>query len=297
MKIIDAHIHLYDAQANSHSFLNETDTNLVEFVGDYATLPRRYFLENYQQDCQPYRVDGAICYEFISSDAVKEARWINHLIDSTDFRLGLVALVDFLDPQLQHKLEIYNTLTHVKAVREHMVWDDNNPKKRFAARPDLLSDTTWLKNLELLKANHFKCELEVFAPQLPDLVNVAKQYPDINFLIPAMGWPLDLSAEGFQQWKKYLTLASQCENLSMKIHGLECIFGMQWTIDQIKPWLLTTIECFGTTRCMLGSHMPIAKLSRSFSELYRAYETIFADYSAHEKENLFYQTAQQWFEI
>ncbi len=48
---------------------------------------------------------------------------------------------------------------------------------------------------------------------------------------------------------------------------------------------------------MFGSHMPIAKLSRHFDEIYNAYENIVADFSADEKEDLFSRVAADWFKI
>jgi hypothetical protein len=36
----------------------------------------------------------------------------------------------------------------------------------------------------------------------------------------------------------------------IKIFGMECIFGIRWTVAQIRPWILDTVELFGPDRCM-----------------------------------------------
>ena len=41
---------------------------------------------------------------------------------------------------------------------------------------------------------HVCCEIEILAPQLADLTAVASSYPDIQFILPVMGWPIDLKA-------------------------------------------------------------------------------------------------------
>lgn len=296
-KIVDCHIHFIDSKANKHTFLEQQDRNFEEFVGDYSKLPRRYLLENYLQDTSNYQVQGVVWYEFLSTDPIKEARWAEALIQDYKIPIAMVTLVDFLDQKLEEKLEFYSSLSHVTAVREHMVWDNHNPKKRFANRPDLLTDPNWQKKLRLLNQYNFNCVLEVFAPQLSDLIKVIKNYPNIKFTIPALGWPLDLSDAGYKIWKQNLQLASECENVSLEIHAMECVFGMGWTLDQIKPWILSAIELFGTERCMFGSHMPIAKLSRSFTELYTSYENIVCEFTQSEKENLFYNVACNWFKL
>jgi len=52
-----------------------------------------------------------------------------------------------------------------------------------------------------------------------------------------------------------------------------------------------TRDVFGAERCMVGSDMPIETLSRSFAELYDAYDAIFADGSDNERSLLFGGTA------
>src|SRR5436190_11332470 len=88
-------------------------------------------------------------------------------------------------------------------------------------------------------------------------------YPDIQFVLPVMGWPIDLTNEGHDTWKRALATASACDNVAIKIFGMECIFGIRWTVAQIRPWILDTVELFGPDRCMFASHLPICKLACS----------------------------------
>lgn len=296
-KIIDAHIHLYDYQANKHAFLEVEDATFVDIVGDYSGLPRKYLWEDYRKDSANYQINGVVWYEYLSTDPVKEAKWAQDMITKNNIPAAMVTLVDFLDPKLEEKLAIYRSLPNVTAVREHLGWDHNNPKKRFASRADLLTDPLWQQGIARLKDYPFRCVLEVFTPQLPDLMRVISNNPHTGFIIAEMAWPLDLSDAGYEHWKRALKELSSLKNICFEIHALECIFGMQWTVEQVKPWILSAIEILGTKRCMFGSHMSVAKLSRSFDELYKAYEEIVADCSDHEKEDLFHNVAAEWFRL
>src|SRR5258707_555496 len=120
--ILDAHVHFYDNKANKHTFLDEFDPNYAEFVGDYSAMPRVYLPENYLQDSAAYQIKGVVWHEFLSTDSIKEAMWAQDLISASHLNQVMVALVDFLDPKLEEKLEIYSSLPNVSAVREHMVW-------------------------------------------------------------------------------------------------------------------------------------------------------------------------------
>ncbi len=296
-KVIDSHIHFYDYEVNTHTFLNEFDPNYAAFVGDYSALPRIYLPEDYLQESQNYQVDGVIWHEFLSENAIQEVNWASRIARQTELSMAMVAIIDFLDPALPEKLDIYQSISKVTSIREHMVWDDHNPKKRFAKRPDLLRDPNWQKQLKILNQYDFKCGLEVFSPQLLDLMTVVEMYPNIGFTIALMGWPLDLSKDGYQQWQKDLIRLSRCDNICIDISAIECIFGMDWNLEQVKPWVLTAIDIFGAKRCMFGSHMPIAKLSCSFTDLYSAYEQMIDGCSDSEKEDLLYNVAKQWFKL
>ncbi|WP_131783604.1 amidohydrolase family protein [Legionella gresilensis] len=297
MKIIDAHVHFYDTQVNQHDFLNSPDPTFTEIVGDYSKLPKSYLPQNYFQDTSSYNIEGVVWHEYLSTDPLKEAQWANSLVNTEKFKQAMVVLVDFLDLNLESKLDFYQSLPYVVAVREHLGWDNNNSLRRFSKRSDLLTDPKWNNNLNLLRNYSFKCGLEVFAHQLSDLNKVITHYPNLEFTIAVMGWPLNIAPVGFQQWKKELISIAKNANVCFEISAIECIFGMNWKVEQIKPWILTAIEIFGINRCMFGSHMPIAKLSRSFEQLYTAYEDILVNFTIHEKNEIFYNVAAKWFKF
>ena len=297
LSIFDAHVHLFDCKANTHDFLEREDPTFRTIVGDYSALPRRYLPEDYLKASASCQVEGILWHEFLSADPVGEARWGQRLADASRLRQPLVVLVDFLDPALEERLEAYAALPNVVAVREHLGWDTGNALRRFAKRPDLLTDPTWREGLGALGRHGFKCGLEVFAPQLCDLHDVVRRHPEIGFTLAVMGWPLDLSPAGYARWRHDLAALSRSANVRAEISAIECIFGMGWRREQIAPWVLTIIEMFGPARCMFGSHMPIAGLAWGFERLYDAYQEIVAGFSDAERDDMFRGTAAAWFKL
>src|SRR5215211_2582865 len=138
-RIVDAHVHLFDHTANRHEFLERRDETFAALVGDYAALPRTYLLDDYLRHSDSRRVEGIVWHEFLSSDPVREAQWGQALADASPIPQAVVALVEFLDPALDERLDLYRSLPNVTAVREHLAWDPADPLRRFAARPDLLT--------------------------------------------------------------------------------------------------------------------------------------------------------------
>ena len=83
-------------------------------------------------------------------------------------------------------------------------------------------------------------------------------------------------------------------NVATRIDALGTIFG-DWTVPQIRPWLLEVTDIFGPQRCMLGSDVPIENLRSGFGPLYSAYDAIFSGFSDDERAWLFYRTAERWY--
>jgi predicted TIM-barrel fold metal-dependent hydrolase len=293
--IVDAHVHLFDHTANRHAFLEQRDATFEALVGDYAALPRTYLLDDYLRDSASRRVEGIVWHEFLSADPVHEARWGQALADTSPIPLALVALVDFLDPALEARLDAYRALAGVTAVREHLGWDDADPLRRFAARPGLLTDPAWRAGLSRLCGWDVACGLEVFAHQLPELLDVVRREPDVRFTFAVMGWPLDLTADGRARWARSVGELSRCENVCASISAVECLLGMGWTVDVARPWIETIVDRFGPDRCMLGSHLPMAGLSHGFAPLYDAYDELLAGLTPGEQDSLFRGTATSWF--
>jgi predicted TIM-barrel fold metal-dependent hydrolase len=209
--------------------------------------------------------------------------------------MAIVALADFLSPDLEKTLDAYATCKNVCGVREHLGWDETRPLRRFANRSNLLTDPAWKLGVGLLSRYTFKCQLEVFSTQLPDLLPVIHDNPAIGFTIAVMGWPDRLDGEGLSNWKTNLAELARRENTRLSISALECIFGMNWSISEAEPWVQTAFDLFGPERVMLGSHRPISLLATSYASPYPAYEKMTANLSSAEQEAVFRLNAAGWF--
>jgi predicted TIM-barrel fold metal-dependent hydrolase len=293
--VVDAHVHLFDHTANRYPQLERRDEVFEALVGDSSALPRPYLLEDYLRDSDSRRVEGIVWHEFLSDDPVREARWGQALADGSPIPQAVVAQVRFRDPGLGERLDAYRALPNVTAVREHLGWDPGNPLRRFAPRPGLLEDPAWREGLARLRGWNVACGLEVFAHQLPEMLEVVRLEPDTRFTLAVMGWPLDLSAEGRERWSRNVEALSRCENVCASISAVECLLGMDWTVDVVRPWIRALVEGFGPERCMLGGHLPITGLSHGFERLYDAYEELLADLSPGERDRVFRGTAAGWF--
>jgi predicted TIM-barrel fold metal-dependent hydrolase len=295
--IIDAHVHFVDSGANRYPVFAQRSAAFESLVGDYAALPRRYRPDDYHNAAHGFSVVKTVWAEFVSEAPLAEMRWAQELARACSEPHGAIASADFANADVARLLDDYASIGLVRAVRQHLAWHPTNPLLRFAPRPDMMADAAWRRGIELLEQHDLACEIEIMAPQLPSFAAVARSAPDLQFILPLLGWPTDLTSQGFAAWKHDMAGVSACPNVAVKIFGLECIFGLAWTMPQVRAWIRTVIDLFGPSRCMFASHMPIALLSRSFQELYGAYLELTADLTAAEQRQLFHDTAARVYKL
>jgi predicted TIM-barrel fold metal-dependent hydrolase len=293
--IVDAHMHLYDSRANRYAHMEQVDPMLAALLGDYSALPKRYLFEDYAAEMRGVEIDGIVWHEFIALDPVGELAWAEQLAKSVPVPMAIVTLVDFLAPDLEARLEACTQHAHVAAVRQHLGWDENRPLRCMAKRGDLLRNAQWRQGVRALKKYNFKCSLEVFSPQLPDLLTVIQENPEVEFTVAVMGWPSAGDDETFDSWKRALRDIAPCDNARITISALECVFGMDWEPRQAHPWVEAAIERFGTERVMFGSHRPISALARRVASPYVAYEEMTHGLSEQERDAVFRRNAAEWF--
>jgi predicted TIM-barrel fold metal-dependent hydrolase len=294
-RIIDSHLHLYDSKENFYSFLEQVDPMFQALIGDYSTLPRKYLLNDYLADERNSEVAGIVWNEFLAGDPIKEVRWAQQLADESPIPIAIVGLVDFLSPNLESTLESYAACPNVCGVRQHLAWDQDRPMRRFATRSDLLRDAQWKRGVKLLNRYPFNCQLEIFSTQLQDLLPVIHENAHIRFTIPVVAWPNQIDPDGFTNWKTSLSEFRNCDNVRVSISALECIFGMNWSIEEARPWVEAVFELFGTDRVMFGSHRPISRLAINFQSPYLAYGELTSVLSPSDQDAVFRANAARWF--
>jgi predicted TIM-barrel fold metal-dependent hydrolase len=88
---------------------------------------------------------------------------------------------------------------------------------------------------------------------------------------------------------------SACENTRITISAVEAVFGMDWQIAQVQPWIDTVFELFGIERVMFGSHRPISRLARNFPSPYEGYRKLTQGLSKTEADDVFRVNAAKWY--
>jgi predicted TIM-barrel fold metal-dependent hydrolase len=89
---------------------------------------------------------------------------------------------------------------------------------------------------------------------------------------------------------------ADCPNVAVKISGLGMVMH-DWSVDRIRPFVLETIDIFGTHRCIFASNFPVDRLFSDYATLWSAFDEITAGFSEDERRALFHDNATRLYRL
>ncbi len=156
----------------------------------------------------------------------------------------------------------------------------------------------------------------VFDHQLSDIASIADSFPETLITLNHAGMAMGMDAHGdaarkelFTLWRERLSEVARRPNIYCKIGGFGLPFwgfGFEQREDPIghreladcwRPWVETTVEIFGTERCMAESNYPPDGRSCGYVPLWNALKLIVSGATHNEKLNLFCNTAAKVHQI
>jgi len=314
LEIVDPHHHLWDRPG--HRFLID---ELLANTGSGHNISQTVFIE-----CgSMYRVDGPVEMkfvgetEFVNGTAAMSAsgqygptRLCRGIVGHADLRLG-DAVARVLEAQIAAGDGRF------RGIRHSVTWDENEvlSRGRTNSLKGQMFDPTWRAGFARLAPLGLTFEAWLYHPQLPDLADLARAFPQTTIILNHVGGPVgigpykDKKAETFAQWKAGITEAAKSQNVVVKLGGLGMTFGMfdfhtrekpPSSTDletAYRPYIETCIAAFGVNRAMFESNFPPDGASSSYPILWNAFKRLAAGSSAYEKAMLFSGTAKRVYRL
>ena len=314
LEIVDPHHHLWDHAGNR--FLLD---QLLADIGSGHKITETVFIE-----CgSMYRADGPTELkpvgetEFVNGTAAMSAsgqygptRLCRAIVGHADLRLG-EGVARVLEAQIAAGDGRF------RGIRHSVAWDasDAFPKGRTHPIKGQMLDPTWRAGFARLAPLNLTFEAWLYHPQLSDLADLARAYPQTTIILNHVGGPLgigpykDKKAETFAQWKAGIIEVAKSQNVVVKLGGLGMPIGMfdfytrekppssEDLATAYKPYIEICIAAFGTDRGMFESNFPPDGASSSYPILWNALKRLAAGYSLSEKAALFSGTAKRVYRL
>src|ERR1700733_516471 len=308
LPIVDAHHHLWER--NGRYLLDELRADLGSGHNVRATV--------FIQCGYAYRSDGpveqrpvgetervaAIAAQAVAAGAPGICAGI---VGYCDFRLG-----DRVDAVLD--AHVAAGAGRFRGIRQSAGWDAAIVSTTSAVPPrGLLMDPAFRSGLARLGKYALSYECSLYHPQLPELTDLARAFPDLPILANHCGGPIRIgpyaTQETFAAWHAALRELASCPNVTLKLGGQAMtIRGFNWHEAPLPPssgelaaaWgptMETGIETFGASRCMFESNFPVDKGMCSYPVVWNAFKRVADGCSAGEKADLFHGTATRFYRL
>lgn len=316
LPIVDPHHHLWDFPQHRY-LLND----LLADTGSGHRIESTVFIE-----CTAcYRADGPEEMkpvgevEFVNGIAAMSA---SGAYGDTRVAAGIVGTADLtLGARVEEVLRAQMTVAghRFKGIRYAAGWEDKTPEVHNSHTnppPHLYRDhKKFREGFAVLGKLGLTFDAWLYHPQLPDVVDLARAFPEQPIVMDHCGGPLGVGwyagkrDEIFAQWKKDIGELAACPNVLMKLGGIGMrINGFEFhkrerppssqeLADAWRPYIETCIEAFGVKRCMFESNFPVDKISGSYALYWNAFKRLAAGASAAEKAALFRDTAKAFYRL
>ncbi len=314
MPIIDPHHHLWDR--GSRYLLDELKR---EIDSSGHNIRASVFLQ-----CDSmYRADGDAKFapigetEFVNGIAAMSA---SGTYGPARLCAGIVGFADLLlgaevDAVLEAHLRAAGE--RFKGVRYCSVWDaDTSIKSTPMDFPQgLLLDAQFRAGFARLSRYGLSFDSWIYHPQIPELTDLARTFPDTTIVLDHIGAPLGIGFyagrrdEVFADWRRSIRDLGKCPNACVKLGGMGMhVFGFEFEKHPLppsskhlaeawRPFVETCIEAFGPQRAMFESNFPVDKRYYSYGVLWNAFKRLAAGYSSDEKAELFFKAARRIYRL
>jgi L-fuconolactonase len=334
LPIIDPHHHLWDWPAAM--FANRPATHGFEKVIRRAT---RYLLPEFLADLNSghniratvfvqcgamYRADAAEAFkpigetEFVNGVAAMcasgiygEVRACAGIVGHVDLGADAALVSKVLEGHLNAGGERFRGIRHSASYDA----DSNVLGPLVRVGGGLYASKTFREGYARLAEFDLSFDAWLLEPQLPELIDLARAFPQIPVILDHVGTPLGVASyqgkreQRFPIWRDNIAKLAALPNVSLKLGGLAMAFcnfqsflqsppasSVQLAAEW-KPYIDTCIELFGVQRCMFESNFPVDLGSCTYPVLWNAFKLLAKNCSADEKAALFSGTAKRVYRL
>ena len=337
LPIVDAHHHLWFLPEAMLSVMDREDSVYARSLARPFRRHARYLFDELMADlksghnvCATVFVDAHAMYRSTGPDALRsvgEVEFVNGVAAmSASGLFGDVkvcsAIVGGVDLRLGDAVDEV-LLAHQQAgggryrgVRSPIVFDEDPGILGVGVgSPHVLLDPDFRRGFKHLHRFGLSFDAFLFEPQIPDLIDLARSFPETSIILNHLGTPLAVGRyaghrqQRFPVWRERMRTLSRCPNVDVKLGGIGLPFAgftssmadppanSAQLADEWRPYVETCIEAFGVQRCMFESNFPVDAAVGTYAMIWNAFKRLVTGASAEEKSALFMRTAQRVYRL
>ena len=319
LPICDPHHHFWDLRPQRIPHQRYLLHELLDDIGSGHNVRSTVFIEAraMYREGGPEEMQPVGEVEFVQGQAAASASGIYGdsraaaaIIGHANLNLG-----DAVEPVLNALQEA--SPNRFRGIRHSVTWDPHPEIENTAAHnmPGQLASESFRAGARVLSHLGMSLEGWLYFPQLSELADFAKAFPDLTIILNHIGGLVRVGPYGnrddevLETWRNGIAAVAECPNVNMKLGGIGMTrTGFDWherdkpigseeLAREMAPYIDYCIEQFGPDRCMFESNFPVDKVSYSYSIMYNAFKRLSQGYSATERAAMFHDTAVRVYRI
>jgi L-fuconolactonase len=275
-RLVDSHVHFWQPEKLHYEWLGDLPALNRPFTSDHLTiasvglpLEKIVFV---QADCDP-------------DQALQEVSWVSDLACNEPRIVGVVAYAPLEQPDAVGYLARLQPYPLIKGVRRLIQSEADD----FAAHP------YFVRGVNLLPMFNYRFDICIRHTQLPAVIVMVDQCPDVSFVLDHFGKP-DIKSGQMQPWAANIRQLAAYPNVKCKLSGLVTEADWErWTRADLQPYIDVVLEHFGPQRVMFGSDWPVSTLAGTYQRWVEVAAASVAHLSADDQDRIFYRNAVDFY--
>jgi L-fuconolactonase len=280
--IVDAHIHLWDLSQFP-----------VPWIASNPTLNRSYVLQDYKDQSAGLGIDHMVYVQaaWANEYSLLEADYVADLAANDPFVQGMVAYAP-LEYGEQTRVYLDSLMTRgpvIKGIRRGLPdpTDSSFDMNRFIQGIQILAE--YGLSFDILGKG---------TPHLDMAINIAQQAPNTSLIIDHLLKPY-IKERQLEPWRAKMAQLASFPNVWTKISGLATEADlMNWTAEDLKPYVDHAISVFGEDRIVFGGDWPpILTANSTYARWVQTLNDLTAGMGTEGQRKLFGDNARSFYRL
>ena len=285
---VDAYHHITEPSRHPYDWLTEDGAIYTDYLGDYKLARADWPMDRLLREFYGSNVVKSVHVEAAWSgpDPVDETRYLAQVTAQYGMPNAYVAFCEMTEGDVRSQLDAHlaaSPLVRGVRIRQH---------------PEGGGDAVFLDNLRACAERGLHFETRAWPGALGHAHASAVAASDVSFVVGASGMPMSESPDEFALWSREMAALAGLPNVLCKVGGLGMV-QHRWTVESIRPWVLTMIELFGPERIMFGTNWPVDAVYASYLMTVDSYRQILAGagFSRHDTARMLGTNAEAFYRI
>jgi predicted TIM-barrel fold metal-dependent hydrolase len=294
-RIVDAHHHLWDLGAK-HRYPWLMKQSVVRFFGDPAPIQRNYGVTEFRDDIGALPIVASVHIQVgvDSGDELAETLWLQDQHRRHGLPSAIVAFCDLTADRLPARLDDHCAANALRGIRQ--IVGRSAEEDRDSGSDALLDNPAFLEGLIHLAQRGLSFDLQLIPRQMERAAKLLRKVPNLQVALCHGGSLSDFSPEGRARWKRGISRLAKLPNVICKLSGFG-MFDKRWSADSIREQFYTALDAFGPSRIAFGSNFPVDKLAMGYGQVWRRYFQLTAGLSSSERQQMFHDTAADFYNL